>query len=172
MQTQGSDLVLRPEIADNYTSPSDLCGLTIATFPRGSVMDIVLKKFLTDNSVSIDDVEIVPMGPGDAMTAIASGTVDGIFLPHPGSAIIELVGNGRSVVRSGEMWADHACCCLLVSGELIRDHPDLVTEIVRTHIKATKYVNENRNESAEIFAEKIGHDLDTVKYSIEQWDGE
>lgn len=171
VQTQGSDLVLRPEIADNYTSPSDLCGLKIATFPPGSVMDIVLKKFLTDNNVSIDDVEIVPMGPGDAMTAIASGAVDGVFLPHPIPAIIELEGNGRSIVRSGEMWADHACCCLLVSGELIRDHPDLVKEIVRTHIKATEYVNENQNESAEIFAEKIGYDLNTVNYSIGHWDG-
>ena len=172
VQTQGSDLMLRPDIADSYTSPSDLCGLKIATFPLGSVMDIVLKKFLMDNSVSIDDVEIVPMDPGNATTAIASGTVDGVFLPHPCPAMIELEGNGVSVVSSGEMWTDHACCCLVVSGDLIRNHPDLVNEIVRTHIKATEYVNGNQTESAEIFAEKIEYDLDTVEYSFEHWDGE
>ncbi len=171
VQVQGSDLVLRPEIADNYTSPADLRGLKIATFPPGSIQDGVLKKFLMDNNVSIDDVEIVPMGPGDAMTAISAKAVDGVFLPHPGPAIIELDGNGRSVASSGEMWPDHACCCLLVSDELIKNHPDMVREIVRIHIKATEYLIENQKESAEIFAEKTGFDADRVLYSFEQWDG-
>ncbi len=170
VQTQGSDLVLRPEI--NYTSPSDLRGLTIATFPPGSIQDTVFRKFLMDNNISTDDVVIKEMGPGAAMTAITARAVDGVFLPHPGPAVIEMEGNGRSVVSSGEMWQDHACCCLLVSGELIRKHPEMVKQIVRTHIKATEYLIRNQNESAEIFAKKIGYDLDKVKYSFETWDGE
>ena len=171
VQTQGSNLVLIPDLADNYTSPSDLRGLTIATFPAGSIQDTVLRKFLMDNNVSTDDVTIAPMGPGDAMAAIAAGAVDGVFLPHPGPAIIELEGNGKSVVSSGEMWKNHACCCLLVSGKLIREHPDMVKQIVRTHIRATRYLKNNQNESAEIFSKKIGYDLDTVKYSFKTWDG-
>ena len=170
VQTQGSDLVLRPEI--NYTSPSDLRGLTIATFPPGSIQDTVFRKFLMDNNISTDDVVIKEMGPGDAMAAITAGAVDGVFLPHPGPAVIEMEGNGRSVVSSGEMWQDHACCCLLVSGELIREHPEMVKQIIRTHIKATEYLKENQNESAGIFANKTGYDLDKVKYSFEKWDGE
>ena len=170
VQTQGSDLVLRQEI--NYTSPSDLRGLKIATFPPGSIQDTVLRKFLMDNNVSSDDVEIKEMGPGDAMTAIAAGAVDGVFLPHPGPAVIELEGNGRSVAGSGEMWQGHACCCLLVSDELIREHPEMVKQIVRTHIRATEYLIWNQNESAEIFARKTGYDLDKVKHSFETWDGE
>jgi len=171
VQTQGSDLVLTPDLADNYTSPSDLTGLKIATFPPGSIQDTVFKKFLMDNDVSIADVEILPMGPGDAMTAITAGAVDGIFLPHPGPAIIELEGNGAIVVHSGEMWQNHACCCLVVSGDLIENHPEMVEEIIRIHIKATDYVNANQNESARIFADKIGYDFDQVEYSFETWDG-
>ena len=170
VQTQGSDLVLRPEI--NYTSPSDLRGLKIATFPPGSIQDTVFRRFLMDNNVSIDDVEIVSMGPGDAITAIAAKAVDGVFLPHPGPAVIELEDNGKSVAGSGEMWQGHACCCLLVSGELIREHPEMVKQIIRTHIKATEYLIGNQNESAEIFARKTGYDLDKVKHSFETWDGE
>ena len=170
VQTQGSDLVLRPEI--NYTSPSDLRGLTIATFPPGSIQDTVFRKFLMDNNISTDDVVIKEMGPGDAMAAITAGAVDGVFLPHPGPAVIEMEGNGRSVVSSGEMWQDHACCCLLVSGELIREHPEMVKQIIRTHIKATEYLKGNQDEAAGIFANKTGYDLDKVKYSFETWDGE
>ena len=170
VQIQGSDLVLRPEI--NYTAPSDLRGLTIATFPPGSIQDTVFRKFLIDNNINTDDVVIKEMGPGDAMTAITAGAVDGVFLPHPGPAVLEMEGNGRSVVSSGEMWQDHACCCLLVSGELIREHPEMVKQIIRTHIKATEYLKGNQNESAMIFANKTGYDLDKVKYSFETWDGE
>jgi NitT/TauT family transport system substrate-binding protein len=170
VQTQGSDLVLRPEI--NYTTPSDLRGLTIATFPPGSIQDTVFRKFLMDNNISTDDVVIKEMGPGDAMAAIAAGAVNGVFLPHPGPAVIEMDGNGRSVVGSGEMWQDHACCCLLVSGKLIREHPEMVKQIIRTHIKATEYLIKNQNESAMIFANKTGYDLNKVKYSFETWDGE
>ncbi|MEA1868948.1 MAG: ABC transporter substrate-binding protein [Euryarchaeota archaeon] len=170
VQTQGSDLVIR--LDTNYTSPSDLRGLTIATFPPGSIQDTVFRKFLMDNNISTDDVVIKEMGPGDAMTAIAAGAVDGVLLPHPGPAVIEMEGNGRSVVSSGEMWQDHACCCLLVSGELIREHPEMVKQIVRTHIKATEYLKGNQNESAEIFAKKTGYDPGKVKYSFETWDGE
>ncbi|MCK4399214.1 MAG: ABC transporter substrate-binding protein [Methanophagales archaeon] len=43
IQTNGSHLALRPGI--NYTSPEDLRGLKIATFPFCSVMDIVLQAF-------------------------------------------------------------------------------------------------------------------------------
>jgi NitT/TauT family transport system substrate-binding protein len=170
VQTQGSDLVLRHEV--NYTSPSDLSGLKIATFPSGSIQDTVFKKFLTDNGVAIEDVEIVPLGPADAISAIATDAVDGVFLPHPGPAVIELAGNGRSVVNSSEMWQGHACCCLVVSDELIESNPAMVKQIIRTHIRATTYLNENQNESAQIFADKIGYDIDTVKHSFETWDGE
>jgi len=48
----------------------------------------------------------------------------------------------------------------------------MVKQIIRTHIKATEYLKENQNESAEIFADKTGYDLDKVKYSFETWDGE
>jgi len=41
VQTQGSDLVLRPEIP--YESPQDLKGLTIGTFPPGSIQDTLLR---------------------------------------------------------------------------------------------------------------------------------
>ncbi len=49
VQTQGSDLVLRPEIP--YTSPQDLKGLTIGTFPPGSIQDTLLRNWLQENGL-------------------------------------------------------------------------------------------------------------------------
>ena len=170
VQTNGSHLVLRPEI--NYASPEDLRGLKIATFPLCSVMDIVLKKWLMDNGLDPnEDLEIIPMGREEAIKAIENESVDGIFLPHPAPAMIELNGSGRMVIASGEMWPNHACCCLVVSGKLIREHPEMVKQLIKTHIKATEYNINHQDEAAEIYTRKTGMDLEVVNYSLNTWDG-
>jgi len=165
----GSDLVLRPNVT--YSGPKSLEGLSIGTFPPGSIQDIVMKKWLEDNGVDISKVQIHGMGPGDAVTAIEAGKIDGVFLPHPSPAQISLDGKGRSVVQSGEMWPNHACCSLLISGKLLREQPALVEQIIKTHIKATEYVNAHPDESAQIYAQKTGQNLSMVKESIKNWDG-
>ena len=165
----GSNLVYRPDLS--YDSPQSLADKSIGTFPPGSIQDTVLKHWLNENNVDVSRVRITGMTPGDAVTAIEAGKVDGVFLPHPSPAIIELDGKGKSVVASGEMWPNHSCCCLLVSGELIRDYPDLVEQIVKTHIKATKYVNDNPEEAAKIYSNKTSQNLSTIEYSFKTWDG-
>jgi NitT/TauT family transport system substrate-binding protein len=169
VQKNGSDLVVSPEV--DYEGPESLVGLTVATFPPGSIQDTVFKKWLQDNGVNPEEIDIKSMGPGDAVTAISAKRVDAVFLPHPSPSIIELEGNGRSVVASGEMWPNHACCCLVVSGKLMREEPELVEQIIRTHIRATEYINENPERAAEIYSAKTGQNLTIVQYSIENWDG-
>jgi NitT/TauT family transport system substrate-binding protein len=169
VQKNGSDLVVRPEV--DYQGPESLIGLKVATFPPGSIQDTVFKKWLQDNGINPEEIDIKSMGPGDAVTAISAKRVDAVFLPHPSPSIIELEGNGKSVVSSGEMWPNHACCCLVVSGKLMREEPKLVDQIIRTHIKATEYINENPEMAAEIYSAKTGQNLTMVEYSIENWDG-
>lgn len=171
VQTQGSDIVLRPEY--NYTGPESLKGLKIMTFPSGTIQDTILRGWFLENGIDPEnDLEIIGGTPGDAMASIASGAVDAVFLPHPSPSKIESEGNGRSVVQSGEMMPNHACCVLLVSGDLIRNHPDLVGEILKVHIKATDYNLAHPDEAAQIFADKIqGYDLALVLASFAEWDG-
>ena len=170
VQTQGSNLVVRPEIS--YTGPQDLKGLKIATFPAGTIQDTLLRSWLEENNINPEvDLDILAMGPGDAITAISAGQVDAVFLPHPAPTIIESEGNGVSVLASGEMSPDHACCVLVVSGELIRENPDMVEQIVSTHIKATEYNKDNIDEASAIFAAKTGWDVEMVDKSLTDWDG-
>jgi len=165
----GSNLVLRPGI--EYSGPESLAGLNITTFPPGTIQDLVLKKWLKDHGVDVSKVNLKAMGPGDAITAISAGKVDGVFLPHPSPTIVEDEGKGRPVVASGEMWPNHACRSLVVSGKLISENPELVKQIIRIHKNATEYINEHPDEAAEIYAKKIGQDLDQVKKSLQTWDG-
>ncbi len=170
VQIHGSHLALRPAI--NYTGPNNLKGLKIATFPPGSIQDTVLRKWLADNDLDPNkDLEIKPMSSGEAITAIGAAAVDGIFLPHPSPAIVELEESGKMVVGSGEMWPNHTCCCLVVSGKLVREYPEVVEQIIRTHVRATEYNINHPEEAAEIYARKVGWEVEKVIYSLNTWDG-
>ncbi|MEN6611662.1 MAG: ABC transporter substrate-binding protein [Methanoregulaceae archaeon] len=170
VNTQGSDLVLRPGL--NYTGPASLKGLKIATFQAGTIQDTILRNWLKENNVDPEkDLTITGMGPGDAVTAIVAGKVDGVFLPTPSPSSVVSQGKGTIVLHSGEMYPNHTCCVLVVSGKLIRDHPDIVAQILKTHEKAVAYNEANLDDAAAIFANKTGAKLSDVTASLKEWDG-
>ena len=170
VNTQGSDLVVKNDIV--YTGPQSLSGRTIATFPPGSIQDTVLRDWLKKNNLTPDkDVFIKGMTPGDAVTAILAGKVDGIFLPTPSPSTVVNQGKGKVVVYSGEMYPNHTCCVLVVSGKLIREHPEIVRQIIKTNDKAVAWNQQNPDEAAQIYSTKTGASLADVKASLAEWDG-
>lgn len=171
VQIQGSDLVLRTGL--NYTAPGDLKGLKIATFPAGTIQDTILRTWLKQNGIDSDkDLQILPMGPGDASTAIIAGKVDAVFLPHPSPTSIEEAGAGKIIVHSGEMDPGHACCVLVASGDMIRNHPDIVEQILKVNVKASEYNKQNIPEAAGYMAKLTGMNASTVEKSLKEWDGQ
>ncbi|MDD3407758.1 MAG: ABC transporter substrate-binding protein [Methanomicrobium sp.] len=171
VQTQGSGLVVKPDM--EYTGPDSLKGHTIATFPSGTIQDTLLRDWLESNGINPEtDVDIRSMGPGDAVTAITAGQVDSVFLPAPSPTIIEEDGYGKIVVWSGEMSKNHPCCVLVVSGKLIRENPDAVVAIIKTHIKASDYNSKNPDEAAQIYADYTKNTKEVAAKSFENWDGE
>jgi len=170
VNTQGSDLVVRTDL--NYTGPESLKGLTIATFQPGSIQDTVLRNWLKNNNLTPDkDVFIKGMGPGDAVTAITAGKVDAVFLPTPSPSTVVNQGKGKIAVHSGEMYPNHTCCVLVVSGKLIREHPEIVRQIIRTNDKAVLWNEQNLDQAAVIYSTKTGAKLEDVTSSLKEWDG-
>lgn len=170
VNTQGSDLVVRNDL--DYKGPQSLKGMTIATFAVGSIQDTLLRNWLTQNNLTPDkDVIIKGMNGGDAVTAISAGKVDAVFLPTPSPSTVVNQGKGKIVVQSGKMYPNHTCCVLVVSGKLIREHPEIVRQIIATNDKAVAYNEANIDEAAGIFANKTGATLTDVKASLKEWDG-
>lgn len=169
VQINGSGLVIPTNAT--YTDPTYFEGKSIATFPPGSIQDTLLKQWLTDNGVNLSKVDIKGMDSGEAQTALKSGAVDAVFLPHPAPSIIVKAGDGKVIMDSGEMSPDHACCVLAVSQKFIDEHPDVVAEIVKIHVDATKYTNENPETAAKYYSNVTGVSEDIILQSISEWDG-
>lgn len=170
VNTQGSDLVVANNI--DYKGPESLKGLTIATFQAGTIQDTILRNWLKKNNIDPDkDVTIKAMNPGDAVTAISAGKVDAVFLPTPSPSTVVDQGKGKIVVHSGEMYPNHTCCVLVVSGELIREHPEIVRQLIKTNDRAVAWNEANLDEAAAIYVAKTGATLEDVKASLKEWDG-
>ncbi len=170
-QTQGSSVVLKTGL--NYTSPVDLKGLTIATFPAGTIQDTILRTWLKEQGLDPEkDVKIVAMGPGDATTAIMAGKVDAVFLPAPSPTTIEEAGAGKIIIHSGEMSPNHVCCVLVASGKMIKEHPEIVAEVLRIHQQATEYNKQNWEEASGYMEEMTAMNTSVIMKSLNEWDGE
>jgi len=170
VNTQGSDLVVANNI--DYKGPESLKGLTIATFQAGTIQDTILRNWLKKNNIDPDkDVTIKGMNPGDAVTAISAGKVDAVFLPTPSPSTVVDQGKGKIVVHSGEMYPNHTCCVLVVSGNLIREHPEIVRQLIKTNDRAVAWNEANLDEAAAIYVAKTGATLEDVKASLKEWDG-
>jgi len=170
-QTQGSSVVLKTGL--NYTSPADLKGLTIATFPAGTIQDTILRTWLKEQGLDPEkDVKIVAMGPGDATTAIMAGKVDAVFLPAPSPTTIEEAGAGKIIIHSGEMSPNHVCCVLVASGKMIKEHPEIVAEVLRIHQQATEYNKQNWEEASGYMEEMTAMNTSVIMKSLNEWDGE
>lgn len=169
VNTNGSNLILRRGM--EYNGPGSLHSKTIGCLPNGTIQNTILREWLKTNNVNISSIDMVFLGPGNAFLAMANGSVDGVFVPQPGPALIESADLGKSIVASGEMWPNHACCGIAVRGSLIRDHPDLVLQIVKTSINATNYINDHPDEAARIYSNHTGQDLNMTISSLNTWDG-
>ncbi|MDD1679386.1 MAG: ABC transporter substrate-binding protein [Methanomicrobiales archaeon] len=108
----------------------------------------------TANTVGI----IYSKGTGPMPTLLATGQVDGYIAWQPFVEVAPLANIGKVVVYSGELppagrWKNHPCCVLTSREDVLARNPGLVDTLTTATILATKYINENQNESAEIVAD-------------------
>jgi len=177
VQTEGSAIVIRPGLVEEWRRvglPEALRGKRVATFAPGSIQHTVLTRWLAEHEMCIKaDIYLKVMPAAEARLAMAEGLIDATFLPSPGPEMIETAGEGVIALWSEDiMPGGYLCCVIVVSGRMIRDHPEIVTQIIRTHINATRWVEENPDEAAAIFVRRVGGDVETVRRSFEIWDGD
>ncbi|MHC1586016.1 MAG: ABC transporter substrate-binding protein [Candidatus Hecatellaceae archaeon] len=168
VNTQGSALVLRPELAETYEGPQSLKGKTLGTFPPGSIQDSLLKNWLEENGLKVGkDVMVISGTPPELIDLLATGKIDGAFLPSPGPEIAQIRGIGEIVETSADIAPGHLCCVLALSDRFIANYPELAEIVVKAHIKATSFIKEHPEEALEIGAAKLAklwnYDIEFVR---------
>lgn len=144
----------------------DRGSFTFATFPPGSVPDILLRYWLVDtHGIDPDGFEAVEIkGPGGAnavFSALTSGGADG-------TSIMEWVPTKVAqnelpfevLVTASEIMPGQPAAVTLMNDDVRKT--DLATQFVRQHRRATEFINANPSKAAEDAVAVIGQNsLDT-----------
>ncbi|MBX5493045.1 MAG: ABC transporter substrate-binding protein [Chloroflexi bacterium] len=80
-------LSVRQDLADTVRDYPDLRGRTIAVLTLASTSELLVERALQRGGLSLNDVSLVQLGPGDQLTAFANRAIDAGLLIEPQATI-------------------------------------------------------------------------------------
>lgn len=142
---------------------------TFGTFPQGSVPDVLLRYWLRDE-VGVDPesaAEIIEINGANAVwQAIANGEIDGSSIMEPVPTIAAEEDSPVSIFRTAaEIMPGQPAAVTLMTDE-VRDS-DVAEQFLEQHIRATEFIKENPEQTAQVVEQGIGMDADQALTALE-----
>jgi NitT/TauT family transport system substrate-binding protein len=152
--TNGSALTVGPSVREL----GELGGRSVAIPFWWSIHNLMLQRMLREvglrpvvrSTPSARDgtVRLVVMSPADMLPALDTGTIGGYIVADPFNAAAELRGVGRIGRFVGDVWANHACCAVLVRQDLIDTRPGAVRAVTDAVAGAQHWIADHRVDTA------------------------
>lgn len=147
-------------ISDKYQSIKDLGGTTFAIPFWYSVHNVVLQQLFKANGLdsiqegtpSKTQVKLVVMAPSDMLPGLASQRISGYIVAEPFNAAAELLGVGKVIRFTGDVWKDHACCVVQMHERDLEERPQWSQKVVNGIVQAQAWIRDNREESTKILS--------------------
>lgn len=146
----------------------DLKGKTFARPSKFSNQYLVITKLMEDEGMQPDDINFVDMPPPDMPQALAAGAIDAYFIGEPHAAKAQLNGTGRVLYYAKDIWPHFISCVLVVRDELIRDHPEVVRDLVRGIAESGEWAEQHRLEAAKVAAPYFRQDQKLLEFVLTQ----
>lgn len=142
-----------------------LAGLKVG-YPKGSSQEILLRMTLEAAGMDADsDVELVNLPFSDMASALAAGRIDAFSSAELGPSTA-LQGDAVSVASPYETPVGKVNIGLYTTGKTIAEDPELVQEVVDTHIAATEHMVADPQAWASGVVETFGIDRAVVDTAI------
>lgn len=136
------------------------------SIPReGGIKDLTAMALI--ENMGWKDVEILRQPSGDgAIIALFGQGADAASMVEPYATLMEELGVGRVIRRTGDVWKGAPGCSLTTTRALIETQPDLVQAVVDVHLRAVERVREDPGQAATIAARYIGVDSKSIHRSF------
>lgn len=139
----------------------DLEGKRIGVM-RGTASEAFFESLVEDAGIDPDEFEQVNLGPTEMLQAFVSGDVDGIALWEPHTTRARSVGSGVTLAsgthsyfggeeNANRVYGDHAV--LFTSDDFGEQNPGAVRSVLDALHSANEFIENERDEAAEILAE-------------------
>jgi NitT/TauT family transport system substrate-binding protein len=136
-----------------YQHFRQLAGKRVAVPSRFAVDFLFLRRMLAQESMKIEDVEIVEMAPPDMPAALYANAVDAYCTGEPFGAAAQSAGYARPLRMTRDEWPKYICCVLTVREELITQNPAMVQDLVNQILGAGEWLDRepaNREKAVQI----------------------
>ncbi len=151
----GYGLVVNP---NKIKSVKDLerSDIRLGCVREGGAVDVLLHKTIDiynlDEGKILNDIQ--RMNPPKQVLAIKMGQLDAAFLPEQWSTMAEDFGF-KMLLMSQEVWPEMQGSVLVVKEDLIREHPEVVSKLIKVSQKATNWINQYPQKAAEVMARQL-----------------
>ncbi|WP_367131264.1 ABC transporter substrate-binding protein [Saccharothrix sp. HUAS TT1] len=141
----GAQLVVKPEIA----TPADLAGKVLTTPQLGNTQDVALKKWLADEKL---DVQVTNVENSQSLDLFKRGDIQGAWAPEPWSSRLVLDAGAKVLLDEKDLWegGKFPTTVLLVRAKFLQEHPQTVEALLRGHLAATDFAQNNEVEAKQI----------------------
>ena len=113
------------------------------------------------------DAKIVRSPSGDGtILALIGEAVDAASMVEPWASMLEELGVGRVLQRTGDVWPGAPGCSLTTTDDHIQRDPPLVQAVVRAFVRGARHVAEAPDEAADIAARYIAVDARFVRCAL------
>src|SRR5450432_2648419 len=160
----GSEIVVGRN--SSFRSLLDLKGKKVAIPSLYSNQNFVLHKLMEDYGMTPEDMNFIVLPPPDMPTSLASGAIDAYFVGEPFCAKAELDGIGRILYYARDIWPNFISCALVVHEDLIREHPEIVRDLVRGIAQSGAWAETHRAEAAKLVAPYYRQDEKVLNYVL------
>ncbi|MBV9852039.1 MAG: ABC transporter substrate-binding protein [Armatimonadetes bacterium] len=160
----GSEIMVRKD--DPAKSLRDEKGKTFAIPSPYSNQNLVIHKLMQDQGMQPDDIKFVTLPPPDMPLALASGSIDGYFVGEPHCAKAEMDGKGRILYMAKDIWPHFISCALVVREDLIKQHPEIVRDLVHGVASSGAWAETHRTEVAKLAAPYFRQDPKLLNYVL------
>jgi NitT/TauT family transport system substrate-binding protein len=138
----------------------------VAVPQEGGIKDLTAMALL--RRLGWQDVRLVrqPSGDGAILSFVGEGA-DAASMVEPYAAMLEHLGLGRVLLRTGDVWPGAPGCSLTTSSALIEREPDLVQRVVTAYVAAAQRVLAAPDEAARAGEPFIGVSAAIIRRALE-----
>lgn len=153
VQEEGSAIIVGKN--SNIHSIKDLKGKTIGHPGESSIQYALLIYELEKEGINKDDVRLVSIKVSSMSDALKTNAIDGMISYEPYASIAVSNGYGDLLKNSSEILPGHPCCVIVTSDNFINEHPNELKKIIDINKNATKYIEDNPDESTEMLPKTV-----------------
>ncbi|MGN1319176.1 MAG: ABC transporter substrate-binding protein [Lachnospirales bacterium] len=152
----------------NITSAKDLEGKKMG-YTDGAGVIVAVRNMCDDLGVDYDKIELVNLQASDMLASLESGQIDffaawepwGIKAEEAGGKVLFTGTKSYLPENTGDVDYLNFMVAIDASKSFVEENPETAQAYVKAMIKATDYINSNKEECAEIIAAQINLDKET-----------